>query len=297
MSQSAGERFRLALKEESPLQIIGTINAYCAILAESIGFRALYVSGAGVANASYGLPDLAITSLNDVLIDVKRITDSTDVPLLVDIDTGWGSAFNIARAAKQMQLAGAAAIHIEDQSTAKRCGHRPNKTLVSCEEMVDRIKSAVDSRTDENFVIVARTDAFTSEGMAAIIERSQRYIEAGADMIFPEAMTTLNQYQQFAQVIDVPVLANITEFGKTPLFTLAELKRAGVGCALYPLSAFRAMSATALHVYQQIRETGSQAKLLSDMQTREALYQLLDYHRYEEKLDELFFKERNDDDK
>ncbi|NOK59087.1 MAG: methylisocitrate lyase [Chloroflexi bacterium AL-W] len=293
-SLSPGERFRAALEIEQPLQVVGTINAYTAMLAEHSGFRAIYLSGAGVANASYGLPDLGITTLNDVLVDVQRITNVTALPLLVDIDTGWGGAFLIARTIKQMIQAGAAAVHIEDQVQTKRCGHRPNKALVDATEMADRIKAAVDARTDPAFVIMARTDAAASEGVAAAIERSQRYVEAGADMIFAEALTDLEQYRQFTAAMDVPILANITEFGQTPLYTVDELASVGVRLVLYPLSAFRAMSAAALHVYQTLRQEGTQRNLLATMQTRKELYETLNYYAYEHKLDELFSKENDD---
>jgi methylisocitrate lyase len=288
--QSAGQRFHEALKIETPLQIVGAINAYSAMLAERAGFRALYLSGAGVANASYGLPDLGITSLDNVLEDVRRITSATSLPLLVDIDTGWGSAFNIARTIQQMIKAGAAAVHIEDQVQAKRCGHRPGKALVPAEEMVDRIKAAVDARFDPSFVIMARTDAAANEGVAAAIERAQQYVAAGADMIFAEALITLDDYQKFTQAIKVPVLANITEFGKTPLFTVEELKSVGVQLVLYPLSAFRAMSKAALHVYETLRKDGTQKNVVDTMQTRNELYDVLNYLSYEKKLDELFTK-------
>lgn len=289
---TAGQRFRLAVTTEQPLQIVGTINAYTALLAEKTGYKALYVSGAGVANASYGLPDLGITSLDNVLIDVMRITDVTTLPVLVDIDTGWGSAFNIARTIKQMIKAGAAAVHMEDQVQAKRCGHRPNKAIVSQQEMVDRITAAVDARTDDKFVIMARTDAVANEGLQAGIERACAYVQAGADMIFAEAITSLQDYKTFTQAVSVPVLANITEFGKTPMFTLEELKQAHIAMVLYPLSAFRAMNAAALNVYQTIREQGTQKAVLDKMQTREQLYQFLNYQAFEDKLDQLFKEEK-----
>lgn len=288
---SPGRRFRLALAEEQPLQAVGTVNAYCALLAERVGFRALYLSGAGVANASYGLPDLGITTMNDVLEDVRRLTGATPLPLLVDSDTGWGSAFVIARAIRQMIAAGAAAIHIEDQAQAKRCGHRPNKAIVPTGEMVDRLKAAVDARTDPDFVIVARTDAFAREGLDAALERALAYKEAGADIIFPEALTALDQYRAFAETTKLPILANITEFGVTPLFTTAELASAGVGVAIYPLSAFRAMSAAALQVFTAIRREGTQRGVVATMQTRRELYNVLGYDAYEAKLDALFAKE------
>lgn len=282
-----GARFRQALQQEYPLQVVGAVNAYTAMMAEQTGYRALYLSGAGVANASYGLPDLGMTSLSDVLTDVRRITGATDLPLLVDADTGWGSAFNISRTVKEMNRAGAAAIHIEDQVQAKRCGHRPGKAIVSQIEMVDRIKAAVDARSND-FIIMARTDALAVEGLSAAIDRALACIEAGADMIFPEAITDLAQYQQFSDALNVPILANITEFGATPLFTTHELGSAGVAMALYPLSAFRAMNAAALNVYQITREQGSQQAAVETMQTRAELYQFLAYHDYEEKLDQLF---------
>ena len=287
---SAGKLLRAALAEEKPLQVVGAINAFTALLAEQTGFRALYLSGAGVANASFGLPDLGMTTLGDVLEDVRRITCVSRLPLLVDVDTGWGHAFMIARTVREMISAGAAGIHIEDQVAAKRCGHRPGKALVSCDEMVDRIKAAVDGRTDPSFVIMARTDAFASEGLAAAIERACRYREAGADMIFPEALTGLDHYRRFAEATAIPVLANMTEFGVTTLFSLDELVTAGVGLVLYPLSAFRAMSAAALKVYRAIRRDGSQRAVLDEMQTRADLYEVLGYHAYERKLDEIYGK-------
>lgn len=291
--QTPGARLRQAVKDERPLQIIGTINAYTALMAQRVGYRAIYLSGAGVANASYGLPDLGITNLSNVLEDVRRITDACDVPLLIDADTGFGNAFNIGRTITQMIKAGAAGVHIEDQVQAKRCGHRPGKMIVDKTEMADRIKAAVDARTDKNFVIMARTDAFAMEGLPATIERANLCIEAGADMIFIEALTELEQYEQFTQAISVPVLANITEFGKTPLFTTHELRGAGVQLVLYPLSAFRAMNAAALKVYQTIRKDGTQHDVLQLMQTREELYDYLQYYSYEEKLDTLFKGEKN----
>ena len=289
--RSAGARFRRAVREESPLQIVGTINAYCALLAQRQGFRALYLSGAGVANASFAQPDLGITTLNDVLEDVRRITAASPLPLLVDVDTGWGMAFNISRTIREMIRAQAAAVHIEDQIQAKRCGHRPNKQIVSADEMVDRIKAAVDGRTDDEFVIIARTDAFANEGREAALERVRRYVEAGADMIFPEALYTLEDYRAFCGNVEVPVLANMTEFGRTPLFGVEELREAGVDLVLYPLSAFRAMSRAAMDVYRTIRENGTQSGLTDRMQTREQLYDVLGYHDYEQKLDALFSKE------
>ena len=293
VSLSAGARFRAALLEEKPLQIVGAINAYHARLAEAAGYRALYVSGGGVAAGSCGLPDLGITAPEDVLIDVRRITDISRLPVLVDIDTGWGGAFNIARTVRAMIKAGAAAAHIEDQVQQKRCGHRPNKAIVTQAEMVDRIKAAVDAKTDPEFVIMARTDALAVEGLAAAIDRALACVEAGADMIFPEAVTELRQYQQFAEAVPAPVLANITEFGQTPLFTTAELASVNVGMALYPLSAFRAMNAAALKVYQSLRAEGTQQNVLSLMQTRAELYDYLGYHQYEQKLDELFSGEKS----
>ena len=287
--RSAGAAFRQAVKEETPLQVIGAINANHALLAKRAGFRAIYLSGGGVAAGSLGLPDLGISNLDDVLTDVRRITDVCDLPLLVDVDTGFGSsAFNVARTVKSMIKFGAAAIHIEDQVGAKRCGHRPGKEIVSKQEMVDRIKAAVDARTDPDFVIMARTDALAVEGLDAAIERAVACVEAGADMIFPEAITELAMYRQFAQAVGVPILANITEFGATPLFTVAELKSANVAMALYPLSAFRAMNAAALKVFQAIRNDGSQKNVVDTMQTRNDLYDYLNYHAYEQKLDQLF---------
>ena len=286
--QSAGARFRAALEAERPLQVVGTVNAYSALLAERAGFRALYLSGAGVANASFGLPDLGMTSLNDVCEDIRRITGATELPLLVDADTGWGAAFNIARTVKEMSRAGAAALHLEDQVSAKRCGHRPGKALVPAAEMCDRIRAAVDGRTDPAFGIMARTDAHAVEGQPQAIERAQAYVEAGADMIFAEALTTLDEYRQFTAAVSVPVLANITEFGKTPLFTTSELGETGVRLVLYPLSAFRAMSKAALGVYQELRREGTQRASLDAMQTRAELYDVLGYHDYEQKLDALF---------
>ena len=289
MSQtSAGARFRKALTEESPLQVIGTINANHALLAKRAGFKAIYLSGGGVAAGSLGIPDLGITGLEDVLVDVRRITDVCDTPLLVDIDTGFGSsAFNIARSVRSINKAGAAAIHIEDQVGAKRCGHRPNKELVSKAEMVDRIKAAVDARVDDSFVIMARTDALAVEGIDAALDRANAYIEAGADALFPEAITDLPTYKKFTDVIKVPVLANITEFGMTPLFTTTELAGVGVGIVLYPLSAFRAMNKAAENVYETVRKDGSQKAVLDTMQTREELYQRINYYEYESALDKL----------
>ena len=288
MKQSQGAKFRQALKDNSPLQIVGAINAYCAMLAEQSGHQALYLAGGGVANASYGLPDLGITSLNDVIADVERISNASSAPLLVDIDTGWGGAFNIARTIRAMEKAGAAAVHLEDQVAQKRCGHRPNKAIVSQAEMVDRIKAAVDARQDDDFVIMARTDALAVEGMDSAIERAIACVEAGADAIFPEAINELAQYKQFANAVDVPILANITEFGQTPLFNCQELGEQGVGMVLYPLSAFRAMSKAALGVYQSIATNGDQKEVVESMQTRKELYDVLGYHAYEDKLDALF---------
>ena len=290
---SAGEKFRKAVNEEKPLQVIGTINAYHARLAQRVGYKAIYLSGGGVAAGSLGLPDLGISNLDDVLTDIRRITDACDLPLLVDVDTGFGaSAFNVARTTRSLVKFGAAAMHIEDQVGAKRCGHRPGKELVSAGEMCDRIKAAVDSRTDPAFVIMARTDSLANEGLQAALERAMKYLEAGADMIFPEAITELAMYCKFADAVKVPVLANITEFGKTPLFTVEELRSANVAMALYPLTAFRAMNKAALRVYETVRKTGTQKDLLPDMQTREELYDYLDYHSYEQKLDELFTRSK-----
>lgn len=285
---SPGARFRAALAAERPLQIAGTINAYSALLAQRAGFRALYLSGAGVANASYGLPDLGMTSLDDVLVDARRITSRVDLPLLVDIDTGWGHAFNIARTIRELARAGVAAAHIEDQVAAKRCGHRPGKELVATDEMCDRIRAAADAKTDPDFVLLARTDAAASEGVPAAIARAQAYLAAGADMIFAEALTTLDDYRQFTAAVKAPVLANLTEFGKTPLFTVADMRAAGVAMVLYPLSAFRAASAATANVYQTIRRDGTQQAAVPTMQTRAELYDVLDYHAYEQKLDQLF---------
>jgi methylisocitrate lyase len=285
---SPGRRFRATIAAHAPVQIPGTVNAYSALLAERAGFKAIYLSGAGVANASYGLPDLGMTTLSDVLEDVRRITSACALPLLVDVDTGFGGAFNIARTTREMIRAGAAAMHIEDQELAKRCGHRPNKATVSADEMCDRIKAAVDARTDADFVIMARTDAFASEGREATLARVASYVEAGADMIFAEALYTLDDYRTFTRAVSVPVLANLTEFGLTPAFTLRELGAAGVAMILYPLSAFRAMSKAALEVYATILDRGTQKSVLEKMQTREELYAVLGYHEYERKLDELF---------
>ncbi len=285
---SPGARFRKALKANHPLQIVGTINAYTAMMAEKVGHQAIYLSGGGVANASYGLPDLGMTSLNDVIEDVRRITNASDVPLLVDIDTGWGGAFNITRTIQQMERAGAAAVHIEDQVAQKRCGHRPNKAIVSKEEMVDRIKACVDAREDEDFFIMARTDAFQQEGLDAAIDRAQACIEAGADGIFAEAVTELEHYKAFSAAVDAPILANITEFGATPLYNRQELADAGAAMVLYPLSAFRAMNKAALEVYQNILTKGDQKDVVDMMQTRMELYDFLNYHDFEQKLDQLF---------
>ena len=287
---SAGARLRAAMQAERPLQLVGAINAYCALLAERAGFRALYLSGAGVANASYGLPDLGLTTLNDVCEDVRRISAATPLPLLVDADTGWGAAFMIARTIRELIRAGAGGCHIEDQVQAKRCGHRPGKALVSGQEMADRIKSGVDGRTDDQFVIVARTDALAGEGLQAAIERASLYVEAGADVIFAEAVGTLEEYKRFTTAVAVPVLANITEFGKTPLFTVSELEEAGIGLIIYPLSAFRAMSKAASAVYEVLRRDGTQKSAVGMMQTRDELYEVLKYHDHERKLDELFTK-------
>ena len=292
MPGSMGKRFKTLVKEQAPLQVLGTINAYSAMLAEAAGGQAIYLSGAGVANASYGIPDLGMTGLADVLEDVRRLTQSCSLPLLVDVDTGWGHAFNIARTVQLMERSGVAAIHIEDQMAAKRCGHRPNKAIVSKQEMGDRIKAAVDARVDPDFVIMARTDAYAVEGMQAALDRASFCIELGADMIFPEALTTLDEYRQFTTYLQVPVLANITEFGKTPLFTRDELTQAGVGLILYPLSAFRAMSLAALHVYQTIVDKGTQEAMVDQMQTRNDLYEVLKYQNFEKKLDQLM--ERQD---
>ncbi|MFQ5659790.1 MAG: methylisocitrate lyase [Gammaproteobacteria bacterium] len=288
MTATPGMRFRQAVEKYNPLQIVGTINAYMALLAKQTGFTAIYLSGAGVANASFGMPDLAVTTLNDVLEDVRRITAVTELPLLVDVDTGWGSALNIGRTTREMIRAGAAAMHLEDQIQAKRCGHRPNKALVTTEEMVDRIKAAMDARNDTNFVIMARTDAYASEGRQAAIDRAGTYVEAGADMIFAEALCELDDYRAFTSAIKVPVLANQTEFGKTPCFTARELADTGVRMVLYPLTAFRAMSKSAQEVYTTILQQGTQRTVIDKMQTRSELYDVLGYYGYEKKLDELF---------
>ena len=291
--QTSGKLFRTALTENKPLQIVGCVNAYCAVMAEKVGHKAIYLSGAGVANASFGIPDLGITSLGDVVEDSKRITGATNTPLLVDIDTGWGGAFNISRTIKELSRSGVAAIHIEDQVGQKRCGHRPNKEMVSTQEMVDRIKACVDAKEDKDFFIIARTDSFASEGILSSIERSIAYIEAGADGIFAEAMTNINHYQDFKNKIKAPILANMTEFGKTPLSNLEELSSVGVDMVLYPLSAFRAMSKAALTIYKTIKNNGHQKDVLKSMQTRDELYEFLNYNAYEEKLDELFIKGKN----
>ena len=288
-----GLLFKKAIEAERPLQVIGAINAYHAKLAEKTGYKAIYLSGGGVAAGSLGVPDLGISTLEDVLIDIRRITDSSSLPLLVDIDTGFGGAFNIARTIRSVEKSGAAAVHIEDQIQAKRCGHRPNKSIVSQNEMVDRIKSAVDAKNDENFVIMARTDALAVEGLQSAIDRACACVEAGADMIFPEAINDLDTYKKFTKSLDVPVLANITEFGATPLFSLDELDSVGIAIALYPLSAFRAMNKAALNIYKGLREEGTQKNLVEQMQTREELYEFLDYHEYEKKLDQLFKKEKD----
>lgn len=291
---SPGERFRAAMRAEKPLQVAGAINAYTARMAEATGFRALYLSGGGVAANSLGMPDLGLSTMDDVLIDVRRITDASNLPLLVDIDTGWGGAFNIARTIRSMIKAGAAAVHIEDQVSAKRCGHRPGKELVAADEMVDRIKAAVDARTDEQFVVMARTDALANEGADAAIDRAKAYVAAGADMIFAEAVTELKMYTRFREAVGVPILANITEFGQTPLFTREELEGAGVDIVLYCCAAYRAMNAAALRVYEAIHTEGTQKHMIPLMQTRDDLYKFLDYHAYEERLDALFAKEKKD---
>ena len=288
---TAGNKFRQAIKDNNPLMIVGAINAYSAILAEKQNHKAIYLSGGGVAAASHGIPDLGITTMEDVLVDAKRITSASKLPLLVDIDTGWGGAFNIARTIKEMTKAGVAAVHMEDQVSQKRCGHRPNKSLVTCEEMVDRIKAAVDAKEDDSFFIMARTDAFASEGMQAAIDRSSKYLEAGADGIFLEAVTDLEDYKKFNSQVDTLLLANITEFGKTPLFTNKELASVGVDMSLYPLSAFRAMSLAAEKVYESLLKEGTQRNVLDIMQTREELYERLNYHEFEQKLDKLFSEE------
>ena len=285
---SQGKKFRAAMASEKPLQIPGTINAYTALMAERVGYKAIYLSGGGVANASYGLPDLGMTSLNDVLEDVRRITAASSVPLLVVIETSWGGAFNIARTIKDMTAAGAAAVHIEDQVAQKRCGHRPNKSIVSVTEMVDRIKAAVDAKTDPDFVVMARTDALAVDGMNAVVDRAGAFAEAGADAIFAEAMTEIGMYAPIVEAAGIPVLANLTEFGETPLYTADELAAVDIAMALYPLSAFRAMNKAALNVYQAIRDEGTQTSVVDTMQTRMELYDFLGYHEYEQKLDRLF---------
>lgn len=290
---NAGKKFRQALVNNKPLQIVGTVNAYAAMMAKHIGHQAIYLSGGGVANASYGLPDLGITSLNDVLVDVQRITSACDLPLLVDIDTGWGGAFNIAKTIRDMEKAGAAAVHMEDQVAQKRCGHRPNKEIVSTEEMVDRIKAAVDARTDPDFFIMARTDAFAQEGLDAAIERAKAYAAAGADGIFAEAVQTEAHYRAFSKALNVPILANITEFGQTELWNKKQLGEWGAAMVLYPLSAFRAMNKAAENVYQSILENGDQKAVINTMQTRAELYDYLAYHDYEKKLDALFAEGKN----
>lgn len=289
---SAGARFRAAVAEEQPLQIVGAINAYSAMLAQAAGFKALYLSGGGVAVNSLGLPDLGISTMDDVLVDIERITNACSLPLLVDADTGWGGAFSIARTVKAFTKGGAAGLHIEDQASAKRCGHRPNKEIVSKVEMVDRIKAAVDARTDANFVIMARTDAVAVEGVGKAVERAIACVEAGADMIFPEALTELTMYQRFKEAVKVPVLANITEFGKTPLYTRDELRNVGVDMVLYCCAAYRAMNAAALNVYQTIRRDGTQKNIIDQMQSRADMYKVLDYDSYEKKLDALFSKQK-----
>ncbi|WP_374297597.1 methylisocitrate lyase [Acinetobacter sp.] len=289
MSQnSAGARFRAALLEEKPLQIMGTVNAYAAMMATQVGYRAIYLSGAGVANYSYGMPDLGMTSLDNVLEDVRRIISRVDTPLLVDIDTGWGGAFNISRTIKQMISAGAAAVHLEDQAALKRCGHRPNKEIVSLEEMVDRVKAATDAKTDPDFVIMARTDALQKEGLQGVIDRACAYVEAGADAIFAEAMTDITMYKTVCDAVGVPVLANITEFGSTPYYTVEELGEQGISMVLYPLSATRAMQKAALQVMRSVREHGTQVNVLDIMQERKELYEFLNYHEFEQTLDKLF---------
>lgn len=291
-SNSAGRRFRDALAVEKPLQILGTVNAYAAMMATQVGYKAIYLSGAGVANYSYGLPDLGMTSLDDVLTDVRRITSQVDTPLLVDIDTGWGGAFNISRTVKEMIRAGAAAVHIEDQVAQKRCGHRPNKEIVTQAEMVDRIKAAADAKTDPDFVLMARTDALQQEGLQGVIDRACACVEAGADAIFAEAMTDITMYRKVVDAVGVPVLANITEFGSTPYYTVDELGEQGIGMVLYPLSATRAMQKAALQVMRAIREQGTQVNVLDIMQPRSELYEFLNYHSFENKLDQLFKQEK-----
>ncbi len=291
---SMGKKFRQAVDDNNPLQVVGAVNAYMAIMAEKVGHKAIYLSGGGVAACSMGIPDLGITTMKDVLEDTYRITDASELPLLVDIDTGWGGSFNIARCVREFTRAGAGAVHIEDQVMQKRCGHRPNKAIIGQDEMVDRVKSAVDAKTDSDFVIMARTDALAVEGMQSAIDRAIACVEAGADMIFPEAINTLEQYQEFVNAVDVPVLANITEFGATPLFSSEELASVGVKLQLYPLSAFRAMSKAALNVYEHIKEDGHQQNVVDTMQTRMELYDYLGYHEYEQKLDQLFASEEKE---
>ena len=292
--ETAGQRLWKALDSETPLQVVGAVNAYCGLLAQRAGFKALYLSGGGVAGASYGLPDLGMTNLHDVLEDVRRITGVASLPLLVDADTGWGHALAVGRTVRELIAAGAAGLHLEDQVEAKRCGHRPGKALVTVDEMCQRIRAAVDARTDRQFVIMARTDAVACEGPQAGLDRARAYVDAGADMIFPEALTGLDDYTRFAGNLNVPVLANLTEFGRTPLFTLDQLRAAGIRLALYPLSAFRAMSAAALRVYETIRQQGTQQEVLDIMQTREELYEVLDYHRHEQKIDRQLAEHNHD---
>ena len=287
-SHSAGRRFRDAIASEKPLQVMGTVNAYAAMMATKVGYKAIYLSGAGVANYSYGLPDLGLTSLEDVLIDARRITSVTDTPLLVDIDTGWGGAFNISRTVTEMIRAGVAAVHIEDQVAQKRCGHRPNKEIVPVSEMVDRVKAAVDAKTDSEFVVMARTDSLQKEGLSGVIDRISAYVEAGADAIFAEAMTDITMYRQVCDAVNVPVLANITEFGDTPYYTTQELGEQGISMVLYPLSGTRAMQKAALNVYEAVRKEGTQVNVLDIMQQRKELYEFLNYHSYEDKIDQLF---------
>ncbi len=295
-SATPGSLFRASLEQESPLQIPGVINAYCALMAEAAGYRAIYLSGAGVANANFGMPDLGMTNLSDVVAEIEKIVSVTPLPLLVDVDTGWGHSLNIARTVKSVIRAGAAALHIEDQESAKRCGHRPNKRIVSTAEMVDRIHACVDARTDESFVIMARTDALATEGLDDSIDRCQRYLEAGADMIFAEAITDQTQYRRFTAALDAPVLANMTEFGESPLLTVDQLRSVGVRLVLYPLSAFRAMNAAAQQVFQTIRREGSQKNSVAHMQTREELYDVLNYHHYEQQIDQLLKRQIHDSD-
>jgi methylisocitrate lyase len=289
---SAGRRFRDAIAAEKPLQVMGTVNAYAAMMATKVGYKAIYLSGAGCANYSYGLPDLGLTSLEDVLIDARRITSVTDTPLLVDIDTGWGGAFNISRTVKEMIRAGVAAVHIEDQVAQKRCGHRPNKEIVPVEEMVDRVKAAVDAKTDSDFVVMARTDSLQKEGLNGVIDRISAYVEAGADAIFAEAMTDITMYRKVCDAVNVPVLANITEFGDTPYYTTSELGEQGIAMVLYPLSGTRAMQKAALAVYEAVRKDGTQVNVLDLMQKRKELYEFLNYHSYEDKIDQLFSKNK-----